>query len=154
LLAISRLDMPITLSISLHASRDEERSEIMPVNRRWSVGELLEACRDYYKTTGRRLSFEYTLISGKNDTADQAEHLAKTLNGALRTRTETMPIHVNLIRVNEVKETGFKEGTRESVDRFAKTLERFGVTATVRRRLGSDVNAACGQLRKNAIERG
>ena len=145
---LSRLDMPITLSISLHASRDEERSEIMPVNRRWSVGELLEACRDYYKTTGRRLSFEYTLISGKNDTADQAEHLAKTLNGALRTRTETMPIHVNLIPVNEVEESGFKPADKDAVKKFAAILERRGIRATVRRTLGSDINASCGQLRR------
>ena len=145
---LSRLDMPITLSISLHASRDEERSEIMPVNRRWGVGELLEACRDYYKATGRRLSFEYTLISGKNDNADQAEHLAKTLNGALRTRTETMPIHVNLIPVNEVEESGFKPTDKDAVKKFAAILEKRGIRATVRRTLGSDINASCGQLRR------
>lgn len=145
---LSRLDMPITLSISLHASRDEERSEIMPVNRRWGVEELLCACRDYYKATGRRISFEYTLISGKNDTEAQAEHLAKTLNGALRTRTETMPIHVNLIPVNEVEESGFKPTDKDAVKKFAALLERRGIRATIRRTLGSDINASCGQLRR------
>lgn len=145
---LAKLDMPITLSISLHASRDEERSEIMPVNRRWGVEELLLACRDYYKATGRRISFEYTLISGKNDTEAQAEHLAKTLNAALRTRTETMPIHVNLIPVNEVEESGFKPTDKDAVKRFAALLEKRGIRATVRRTLGSDINASCGQLRR------
>lgn len=145
---LSKLDMPITLSISLHASRNEERSEIMPVNRRWGVEELLVACRDYYKATGRRISFEYTLISGKNDTEAQAEHLAKTLNAALRTRTETLPIHVNLIPVNEVEESGFKPTDKDAVKKFAALLEKRGIRATVRRTLGSDINASCGQLRR------
>lgn len=151
---LAKLDMPITLSISLHASRDEERSEIMPVNRRWGVEELLLACRDYYKATGRRISFEYTLISGKNDTEAQAEHLAKTLNSALRTRTETMPIHVNLIPVNEVEESGFKPTDKDAVKRFAALLEKRGIRATVRRTLGSDINASCGQLRREDAKEG
>lgn len=145
---LSKLDMPITLSISLHASRDEERSQIMPVNKRWGVEELLLACKDYYNATGRRISFEYTLISGKNDTPQAAEHLAKTLNGALRTRTDTMPIHINLIPVNEVEESGFKPTDRDAVKKFAALLEKRGIRATVRRTLGSDINASCGQLRR------
>ena len=146
---LAEVDIPITLSISLHASNDEKRTEIMPVNKKWKIAELLSACVDYYKVTGRRISFEYTLISGKNDTEKDAEELAKLLKGAFA--GTGAPIHVNLIRVNEVKETGFKKGSAESVNAFAKTLERFGVVATVRRRLGSDVNAACGQLRRSAM---
>lgn len=148
---LAEVDLPITLSISLHAANDERRSEIMPVNNKWKIAELLSACVDYYKVTGRRISFEYTLISGKNDSESDAVELAKLLTTAFR--GTGAPIHVNLIRVNEVKETGFKKGSVESVNAFAKTLERYGVVATVRRKLGSDVNAACGQLRRSNIEK-
>lgn len=141
-------EFPITLSISLHAPDDETRSSIMPVNRRWGVDELLSACKDYYSKTGRRLSFEYTLIAGKNDTPDRAVALANLLNRHLRTRTSTMPIHVNLIPVNEVEETGFTHSSDEAVAGFAKVLEKHGIRATVRRKLGSDINASCGQLRR------
>lgn len=144
---LAEVDIPITLSISLHASTDEKRSAIMPINNKWNIGELLSACVDYYKKTGRRISFEYTLINGKNDSIRDAEELAALLRGAFR--GTGAPIHVNLIRVNEVKETGFKEGSVESANNFAKALEKLGVVATVRRRLGADVNAACGQLRRN-----
>ena len=146
---LAEVDIPITLSISLHASNDEKRTEIMPVNKKWKIAELLSACVDYYKVTGRRISFEYTLISGKNDTEADARELALLLKGAFR--GTGAPIHVNLIRVNEVKETGFKKGSTESVNAFAKTLEGYGVVATVRRKLGSDVNAACGQLRRSSM---
>jgi len=145
---LSKLDLPITLSISLHAPDDDTRSAIMPVNNAWGVGELLDACREYYKVTGRRMSFEYTLISGKNDSPDSAVHLANVLNSKLRSRSETMPIHVNLIPVNEVEESGFKSSGRDSVRRFAAELEKRGIRATVRRTLGSDINASCGQLRR------
>ncbi len=148
---LSEVDIPITLSISLHASTDEKREEIMPVNRKWKIAELLTACVDYYKVTGRRISFEYTLISGKNDTEEDARSLGNLLKNAFR--STGAPIHVNLIRVNEVKETGFKKGSAESVNAFAKTLENMGITATVRRKLGSDVNAACGQLRRQSKEK-
>jgi 23S rRNA (adenine2503-C2)-methyltransferase len=147
---LARVDIPITLSISLHASNDAKRSAIMPINKRWNISELLSACRDYYKTTGRRISFEYTLIKGENDSKEDAEELARLLKSAFV--GTGAPIHVNLIRVNEVKETGFKEGSAESVNSFARTLESLGVVATVRRRLGSDINGACGQLRKNSID--
>ena len=147
---LAEVDLPITLSISLHAATDEKRSAIMPVNNKWKIAELLAACVDYYKTTGRRISFEYTLISGKNDTKSDAEELAALLTTAFR--NTGAPIHVNLIRVNEVRETGFKRGSTESVNAFAETLERRGIVATVRRRLGSDVNAACGQLRRSRMK--
>ncbi len=146
---LAEVDLPITLSISLHASNDEKRTEIMPVNKKWKIAELLSACVDYYKVTGRRISFEYTLISGKNDTEADAKELAALLKKAFR--GTDAPIHVNLIRVNEVKETGFKKGSDKSVYDFAKALENMGVTATVRRRLGADVNAACGQLRRSKM---
>lgn len=149
---LAREGFPITLSISLHAANDEKRSKIMPVNRAWGIDELLGACREYFALTGRRISFEYTLISGENDSETDAEELAKKLNSALRTRTETMPIHVNLIPVNPVKETGFERGDRESVRRFAAVLEGRGIRATVRRTLGADINASCGQLRREEIK--
>ena len=144
---LAAVELPITLSISLHASSDEKRSEIMPINNKWNISELLSACVYYYKHTGRRISFEYTLISGKNDSVADAKALAKLLIEAFR--GTGAPIHINLIRVNPVTETGFLEGSAESANLFAKTLTDMGVVATVRRRLGADVNAACGQLRRN-----
>ena len=146
--ALSEVDIPITLSISLHAATDEKRSEIMPVNNKWKIAELLSACVDYYGVTGRRISFEYTLIFGKNDSEADAKELASLLKNAFR--GTGAPIHVNLIRVNEVAETGFKKGSDESAHTFAATLEKQGIVATVRRRLGADVNAACGQLRRKS----
>ena len=145
---LAKLDMQITLSISLHAPDDQTRSAIMPINKKWGVDKLLLACRDYYKATGRRISFEYTLIAGKNDSAESAVQLANVLNKALRTREEGMPIHVNLIPVNEVDETGFKSSDKGAVKRFAAELEKRGIRATIRRTLGSDINASCGQLRR------
>lgn len=149
--SLAEVDLPITLSISLHASNDERRLEIMPVNKKWCIAELLDACVKYYNKTGRRISFEYTLIEGKNDGVADARELAALLKSAFR--GTGAPLHVNLIRVNEVKETAFREGTLDSANRFAKELESLGVVATVRRRLGADINAACGQLRRqNAKE--
>ena len=141
---------PITLSISLHASNDETRNAIMPVNRKFNIARLLSSCRSYYEKTGRRISFEYTLIAGKNDSVEAAADLAALLNGSLRKKGEknTFPIHVNLIPVNPVDETGFSASDRQAVEKFAEALERKGIRATVRRRLGSDINASCGQLRR------
>lgn len=150
--ALSALELPITLSISLHAPDDQTRGEIMPVNNRYGVDELLSACRRYYDKTGRRISFEYTLIAGKNDSVEQAEKLARVLNGKLRSRSEGMPIHVNLIPVNAVKETGFTHSADAAVRAFASTLEKRGIRATVRRKLGPDINASCGQLRRAAMK--
>ena len=145
---LAALALPITLSISLHAADDETRSAIMPVNKRWGVADLLLACKRYFEKTGRRISFEYTLIAGKNDSPEAAKRLATVLNRTLRTRTATMPIHVNLIPVNEVAETGFCRADRRAVSRFAAVLEENGIRATVRRTLGADINASCGQLRR------
>ena len=142
-------DMPITLSISLHACDDETRSSIMPVNKKWNISSLLEACRKYYSVSGRRISFEYTLIAGKNDSVAAAQKLAKLLNRTLRpSKSDSFPIHVNLIPVNPVEETGFSSSGKQAVQKFAKTLEDNGIRATVRRTLGADINASCGQLRR------
>lgn len=151
ILKLAEENFPLTLSISLHASNDEKRSEIMPVNNKWKISELLDACVSYYKTCGRRISFEYTLIAGKNDSVSDAEELGKLLKNAFR--KTGAPIHVNLIRVNEVKETGFKRGSAESIKLFSEKLSSFGIVTTLRRRLGSDVNAACGQLRRSAMQK-
>ncbi len=132
--------LQITLLISLHAPDNEKRSQIMPVNKSYPVEELISACDYYIKKTGRRISFEYTLISGVNDNLTEADQLADLLHGKL--------CHVNLIPVNRVEETGFKKSNREGVNAFKQRLEKCGISATVRREMGSDINAACGQLRK------
>ena len=149
---LAKLDLPITLSISLHAPDDETRSAIMPVNKTWGVDELLDACRDYYKKTARRISFEYTLIAGKNDSPTAAERLAELLNRKLRRGPDGMPIHVNLIPVNEVQERDFVRSGKKAVAVFAATLEKHGIRATVRRKLGADINASCGQLRRESAK--
>ena len=143
---LAKEDMPLTLSISLHASNDETRGEIMPINKKYPLDRLLTACRDYFDMTSRRISFEYTLITEKNDSLDQARVLASLLKRYLNKR----PFHVNLIPVNEVTESGFRRGSKASVQAFCNELNALGVNATVRRTLGSDINASCGQLRHNA----
>jgi len=141
-------NLPITLSISLHAADDKTRSSLMPVNKRWNIAELLAACRDYFEKTGRRISFEYTLVRGKNDGRQDAEKLADTLYRYCA----GMPLHVNLIPVNPVHERGFQPSDRQGVREFAAALEARRITATVRRRLGSDIDASCGQLRAGEKE--
>lgn len=136
--------LQLTLSISLHAPNDEIRSRTMPVNNKWGIDELLKACRDYTKITNRRISFEYAMISGVNDSDECAKELAKRLKGMLA--------HVNLIPVNEVKETGFKKSKDDRMKRFISILESYGINTTVRRTLGSDINASCGQLRRKKKE--
>ena len=136
--------IPLTLSISLHAPNDEIRSRSMPINRRWPMDELLRACRDYIDATGRRISFEYAMLSGVNDSDECASVLASKLKGLL--------CHVNLIPVNEVKESPFKPSTPERVERFVSILSKNGINATVRRKLGSDIDASCGQLRRKVKE--
>ena len=136
-------NLQLTLSISLHATDDETRSSIMPINRRWNIEELLKACRHYTGRTHRRISYEYSLIKGVNDSKEQALRLAKLLKGTL--------CHVNLIPVNYVEEAGFEKSSKEAVYAFQKTLNDKGINATVRRTLGADINAACGQLRRQEI---
>ncbi len=131
--------LQITLLISLHAPNDKRRSEIMPINKKYPIAELMEACDYYIKKTGRRISFEYTLISGVNDSIAEADELADLIRGKL--------CHVNLIPVNKVKETGFDKSDRKRIESFERRLSERGITATIRREMGSDINAACGQLR-------
>ncbi|MBQ4290268.1 MAG: 23S rRNA (adenine(2503)-C(2))-methyltransferase RlmN [Clostridia bacterium] len=144
ILRLSDEDLPITLSVSLHASSDELRSEIMPVNRKWGISSLLQASRAYFEKTGRRVSFEYALIAGKNDTKVEADRLCAVLRRELGT---AMPIHVNLIPVNPIRESRFSATDRVQTERFAAALKEHGINATVRRTLGADINASCGQLR-------
>ncbi len=142
---LSKLAPQITLSISLHATNDEMRNSIMPINRKYDIKTLLSACKYYIKETNRRISFEYTLIAGVNDNLKTAEELSKLLSGML--------CHVNLIPVNAVSETGFKKTDRSQVEAFRSYLEKHKIPATIRREMGSDINAACGQLRKNRLDR-
>ena len=139
---LAELQLQLTLSVSLHAPDTETRSRIMPVNRAYDVEELFAACHRYFKKTGRRISFEYSMIDGVNDNDWQADLIAKRLAG--------MPGHVNLIPLNDVVESPFKPSKR--VAAFQKRLQSHGVTATVRRSLGGDIDASCGQLRRKAME--
>ncbi len=136
--------LQLTLSVSLHAPDSETRSRIMPVNRAYDVEELFGACREYFHRTGRRISFEYAMIDGVNDRDWQADMIVKKLRG--------MPGHVNLIPLNDVAESPLKPSRR--VRQFQQRLERQGITATVRRSLGGDIDASCGQLRRKAMEKG
>jgi len=139
---LAQLGLQLTLSVSLHAPDDETRSKIMPVNKSVGVDRLMDTCRRYFQTTGRRISYEYAMIDGVNDSDRQADLLASLLKG--------QPGHVNLIPLNDVAESPLKPSKR--VAAFQKRLESHGVTATVRRRLGSDIDASCGQLRRKAMQ--
>ena len=132
--------LQLTLSVSLHAPSDEVRSASMPVNKAYPTQELLDACRRYYKKTGRRISFEYAMINGINDTPEAANLLVKRLKG--------MSAHVNMIPLNHVEESPLEPSTKQNVARFQKILEDAGIPATVRRSLGGDIDASCGQLRR------
>lgn len=133
----------LTLSVSLHAPDNETRSRTMPINNRYPIEQLIKACRDYFDITGRRVSFEYAMIDGENDSEECALKLAKLLKG--------MNCHVNLIPVNTVEGTGYKKSRTQRQKAFVEILSKHGVTATIRRTLGSDINASCGQLRRNTI---
>ena len=138
---LADLQLQLTLSVSLHAPDDETRSKIMPVNRAFSVEQLFQSCRRYFEKTGRRISYEYAMIDGVNDSDAQADLLASHLRG--------VPGHVNLIPLNNVRESKLKPSRR--VAAFQKRLESHGITVTVRRRLGSDIDASCGQLRRKTL---
>ncbi|MGN0606832.1 MAG: 23S rRNA (adenine(2503)-C(2))-methyltransferase RlmN [Oscillospiraceae bacterium] len=133
----------ITLAVSLHAAENSKRSGIMPVNNAYPIEELIRSCRNYINKTGRRITFEYSVIKDVNSSEDDAKKLASLLRG--------MNCHVNLIPVNAVRERNFKV-TAQTVKAFQKYLEKYGINATIRRTLGSDINASCGQLRRNALE--
>ena len=137
-------DLQLTLSVSLHAPDDETRSKIMPANRGRGVQALIDACARYYQATGRRISFEYAMIDGVNDTPEHARLLAK--------HARRVCAHVNLIPLNHVEERAFRPSTPEHLKAFIRILEQAGVNVTVRRKLGSDVDASCGQLRKKVAD--
>jgi 23S rRNA (adenine2503-C2)-methyltransferase len=146
IIRLSDEDMPITLSVSLHASDDDTRNSIMPVNRKYSIDKIIDACKIYTRKTGRRLTFEYALISGVNDSKENAMRLAGKIHGML--------CHVNLIPVNEIDGNPCKKSDRQTVDQFREILESRGIPATIRRKLGNDIEAACGQLRRKNAQGG
>ncbi len=136
--------LQITLAVSLHASSDEKRRELMPIAKKYGLSELMEACRFYYEQTGRRLTFEYSLVGGVNDTAEDAAGLSRLLRG--------LHAHVNLIPVNPVKERSYTPSDKDTVQNFKNKLEKNGVNVTVRREMGRDIDGACGQLRRRYRE--
>lgn len=136
--------LQITLAISLHATNDVMRKAMMPIAYKYSLSELIEACRYYTLKTNRRITFEYALVKGVNDKVEYAQELCNVLKGLL--------CHVNLIPVNEIKENSYKKSSIEDINKFKDVLTRCGIETTIRREMGSDINAACGQLRKNYIE--
>lgn len=137
-------EIPINLTISLHQTTDEGRARTMPIAKKYTISEILKACEYYFEKTGRRYIFEYSLISGENCDAEHAEGLIKLLSGR--------PCHVNLIRLNEVKERSLKSTTEKQAYRFLGLLERGGLSATLRRQIGSDIGGACGQLRASYLD--
>ena len=141
---LQKENLQLTLSVSLHAPNDEIRSRTMPINRKWNVDQLLAACRDYADATHRRISFEYAMIRGVNDSDACARELAGKLKGML--------CHVNLIPVNEVRENRYVKSDPGRLKRFVEVLGRYGVNATVRRTLGADIDASCGQLRGRRMQ--
>lgn len=142
-LAEEKLQM--TLAVSLHAPNDEKRRELMPIANKYTIDELLESCRNYFNKTGRRITFEYSLVAGVNDSREDAKELADRLKG--------LNCHVNLIPVNPVRERSFVRSTRQAVENFKINLEKYGINGTIRREMGSDIDGACGQLRKRYMEK-
>lgn len=138
--ALAQEKLQLTLSVSLHAPNDRIRDTIMPVNKAYPTEELINACRRYYEATGRRISFEYAMIDGVNDSVENARELLRRMKG--------LPAHFNLIPLNHVEESPLKPSTKEAVARFQKCLTDGGIPATVRRTLGGDIDASCGQLRR------
>ncbi len=136
--------LQITLAISLHAPNDEKRKELMPVANRYSIPELLTACRYYFEQTGRRLTFEYSLVSQKNDSQQDADELAARIKG--------LNCHVNLIPVNPIKERNYVQSDKKDVEKFKNKLEKYGINVTIRREMGRDIDGACGQLRKSYLD--
>jgi len=137
-------ELTITFAVSLHAPNNEKRKALMPIANRYSIEELLDACKYYYNKTGRRITFEYSLVAGENDTYQDAMELAGLLKG--------FPCHVNLIPVNPIKERDYRRSDQNSVQKFKALIEKKSINATIRRGMGKDIDAACGQLRKNYVE--
>ena len=138
---LSEEGLPVTLALSLHGSSDEERKQLMPVARKYPLQEVLAACDEYFEKTGRRISYEYSLVKGVNDSEDHARRLAALLKGK--------NCHVNLIPVNPIKERSYRSISRAEAAKFQLTLEKYGINATIRREMGRDIQGACGQLRRD-----
>ena len=136
--------LPITLALSLHAPDDETRKKLMPIANSYPLDEVIPACRFYYEQTGRRLTFEYSLVRGVNDSLSQAQDLARLLKG--------LHGHVNLLPVNPIKERDFVQSRQEAIRDFKNVLEKNGINVTIRREMGRDIGGACGQLRKSYME--
>ena len=156
---LAKEGLPVTLALSLHAPNQEKREEIMPIAKKWHLTEVLSACKYYYDHTGRRLSFEYSVVRGVNDTKENAAELAKLLNGAgfggsIRTKggREGM-CHVNLIPVNPIEERAYESPDRKTVEDFQHVLIQNGINATIRREMGRDISSACGQLRRKYADK-
>jgi len=137
-------ELQVTLALSLHAATDEKRQELMPVARQYQVREVIEACQYYYQKTKRRLTFEYSLMAGKNDLPEDARQLAALIRG--------LNCHVNLIPVNPVRERNFVQSDKKNVEKFKNKLEKYGINVTIRREMGRDIDGACGQLRKRYLD--
>lgn len=138
-------NLQITLALSLHAADDETRRELMPIAKRYTITQILEACGYFFEKTGRRISFEYSLVAGVNDTQEEAAKLAVLLKGR--------NCHVNLIPVNPIKERDYRKSERRNIIKFKNYLEKNGINVTIRREMGSDIQGACGQLRKSYLEK-
>ena len=142
---LADLKLQITLALSLHASSQEKRKELMPVANSYELSEVLDACRYYFDKTGRRITFEYSLVGGVNDTDEDAERLVELVSG--------MNCHINLIPVNPIKERDYVQSDHEEILKFKNKLEKNGINVTIRREMGRDIDGACGQLRKKFLER-
>ena len=142
---LAKEKLQITLALSLHAPNDEKRRELMPVAQRYSMNEVLDACRNYFQETGRRITFEYSLVAGVNDSDEDARELSS--------RIHDINCHVNLIPVNPIKERSYRRSTHLAVENFKIKLEKCGINVTIRREMGSDIDGACGQLRKSYMEK-
>ena len=138
-------NLQITLAISLHASNQQKREELMPVAKKYSLEELMEACRNYFKKTGRRLTFEYSLVGGENDSQEDAEELAHLIKG--------LNCHINLIPVNPIKERSYVQSDKKVIANFQNKLDKYQINVTNRREMGRDIDGACGQLRKSYIDK-
>ena len=146
ILKLAEENLTLTLALSLHATTDEKRRELMPIANTYSINELMEACKIYFEKTGRRVSFEYALVAGVNDTAIDAIELSALARSA--------KAHVNLIPVNPIRERDYRRGSREAIEAFKNSLEKNRINCTIRREMGTDIDGACGQLRRRKLAEG
>lgn len=146
IMKLAEENLTLTLALSLHATTDEKRKELMPIANTYSIRELMEACKTYFEKTGRRVSFEYALVAGVNDTATDAKELIALAREA--------KAHVNLIPVNPIKERDYRRGSREAIEAFKNSLEKNRINCTIRREMGTDIDGACGQLRRRKLAEG